>query len=349
MVHASIDSHRSCRSLCVVESLRVHRSYDLLTLVKFLCCKMKALFRVHAKSIFKPELHISCEAINEIRPNPVHHIMKKIILSDHVSDQANAAANKRHAEFENAFASYEGALAKREAQQMELAEISKRLWGERRYPAWILSFIPRIASAISSMPPVPVKAVADREEMVWQAGGNGEQRVLDVLSKQLGDEWVAISGYMNPSGEIDLLLVGPDGVMAVEVKYVNGKVHCDGDRWWLDKCDRYGNMVQRNIPIQDRKGRGPSLQVNTAASRLQRFLAERTPVTVVLRAVVLSHELSSIGDLRYITVDAISTLDTFYPMQVFDELVGTGHKLLVDDLVRLISEDHRYHASRSKK
>lgn len=37
----------------------------------------------------------------------------------------------------------------------------------------------------------------------------------------LDDAWVLIKGYKNPRGEIDYLLLGPGGLFAVEVKYVN--------------------------------------------------------------------------------------------------------------------------------
>jgi len=275
--------------------------------------------------------------------------MRKLVLSDHTQDQSNAAAHKRQEDYERAFADYENALAQRAQYGKSLSENSRRLLRDRRYFAWIFSFIPRLLNAVSSDPSAPMKVQAGRDEMVWNAGSDGEQRVLDALSGQLGDECVAISGYRNPSGEIDLLLVCPDGVLAIEIKYVNGKVYCDGDRWWRDKSDKYGNVVERNLPIADRKGRGPSAQVNASAGRLQRFLAERTPVTVVLRSVVLSHPQSSIGDMRYQTVDEISTLDAFDPREVFKRTVGTGHQLPVDDLVRTIAQDHCYHESRLKR
>lgn len=275
--------------------------------------------------------------------------MRKLVLSDHTQDQANAAAGKRQADFERAYADYESAISNRSSHAKSLAHKSQQHWQERRYFSWLLSYFPRVLHAVSARPKAPSKAAAGREEIVWNAGGEGEQRVIDALSSQLSDEWVAISGYKNPGGEIDLLLVGPDGVMAVEIKYVNGRVCCDEDRWWRDKSDKYGNVVERNLPIADKKGRGPSAQINASASRLQRFLAERTPVTVVLRAVVLSHPQSSIGETLRQTIDEIATLDSFDPMGVFKRTVGIGHRLLVDDLVRIISQDHRYHENRSKR
>lgn len=275
--------------------------------------------------------------------------MRKLVLSDHTQNQANAAADKRQAEFERAYTNFGSAVSKRTHLGASLAQRSAQYLRERRYIAWLWNFIPRAIHALTPGPKAPTKAAAGREEIVWNAGGEGEQRVINALSTQLSDEWVAISGYKNPGGEIDLLLVGPDGVMAIEIKFVNGRVCCDEDRWWRDKSDKYGNVVERNLPIADKKGRGPSAQVNASASKLQRFLAERTPVNVVLRAVVLSHPQSSIGEILRQTVDEIATLDSFDPMGVFKRTVGAGHRLLVDDLVRIISQDHRYHESRSKR
>ncbi|WP_342616748.1 nuclease-related domain-containing protein [Rhodoferax sp. GW822-FHT02A01] len=274
--------------------------------------------------------------------------MRTLVLSDHTHDQATAAASKRQADYARALGTYESALAHRAGRSQALIATSRQYFKEGRYFAWLASIVARMVMRFSAPLKAPVIAAAGRDEVVWNAGGDGEQRALDALARQLGDEWVAISGYRNPAGEIDLLLVGPDGVVAIEVKYVNGKVHCEGDRWWRDKSDKYGNVVERNLPITDKKGRGPSAQVNAAASRLQGFLAERTPVRSVLRAVVLSHDQSELGVLQSPTVHAIARLRDFDPGSLVHRILGAGHQLLVDDLVRIITQDHRYHERRTK-
>lgn len=272
--------------------------------------------------------------------------MRQITLSDHVNDQVNAAEQRRHDEFEQAKAQYAALLDQRNRRAAELAQAIAIAWAERRYLAWFGSIFRRIGHAFSSGPTEPTKAGAQREEIVFKAGADGERRVVQELSAQLSDDWVAISGYKNPAGEVDIVLVGPPGVMAIEVKFLNGKVFCDGDRWWRDKYDKYGNLVERGIAIADRGGRGPSAQVNASADRLQRFLAERTPVNRVLRAVVLAHESSSIGQLSAVTVDAIALLGGLRVAEVFAQKLPGGEQYLVDDLVRLIGQDHRYHERR---
>ncbi|MDH4482710.1 MAG: nuclease-related domain-containing protein [Rhodoferax sp.] len=275
--------------------------------------------------------------------------MKIVVLSDHSQTQANAAAGKRQADFEWGRANYEAQRALLDLRKSSLAAKSKALWSEQRYFAWLFSFVPRLLDLFSVKPAPPVKEEAQRDEMVWNAGADGEQRVKDAMDRQLGDEWVAVSGYKNPGGEIDLLLVGPDGVLAIEIKFLNGEVSCEGDRWWRNKSDKYGNVVERNVPIADKGGRGPSEQVNAAASRLQRFLAERSPLEYVHCAVVLSHPLSSIGVLRSVTVDAVATLDSFHPRAILTKGFGERPKCSPDDLVRLITQDHHYHARRGKR
>ena len=53
------------------------------------------------------------------------------------------------------------------------------------------------------------------------AGMEGELLVAKHLDATLGDEWVLVRGYKNRCGEIDDILVGPQGVMAIEVKHRN--------------------------------------------------------------------------------------------------------------------------------
>jgi hypothetical protein len=275
--------------------------------------------------------------------------VKNVVLSDHTHGQADAAAAKRQIDYEADYSHYEGELALRALHRSKLAAKSKSHWSERRYVAWAFSYLPRIIAYFAPKPLPPVKAQAQRDEIVWQAGAQGEQLVKDALAKQFGDEWVAISGYKNPGGEIDLLLVGPDGVLAMEIKYLNGEVYCDGDRWWRHKSDKYGNVVEENVPIADKGGRGPSEQVNAAASRLQRFLAERSALKYVHCAVVLSHPLSSIGELRSVTVDAIATLETFKPKTILNTGNGERQRYVTEELVRLITQDHQFHAKRGKR
>jgi len=275
--------------------------------------------------------------------------MRLLTLSNHTQDQVSAAAKRRQSEYEAGIESYKQHTQRRTAKSAALRQSAAHARDHRQYLAWLGFQLSRLFHALSPMPNAPRKAQASRDEVVWQAGSDGEQRVIDALSYRLTDDWVAISGYRNPGGEVDLLVVGPPGVMAVEIKYLNGQVHCDGDRWWRDKYDKYGNQVETALPITDRGGRGPSAQVNAAAERLQRFLSERTSIRRVLRAVVFSHEASRLGALQRVNVDAVALAHSFDVPSAFQRALPRGEHLPVDDIVRLIQQDHGFHARRDRK
>ena len=153
-----------------------------------------------------------------------------------------------------------------------------------------------------------------------------------------------MNGYHNPGGEIDKILVGPLGVLAMEIKFVNGAVSCDGDRWWRDKYDKFGNLVESAVPIADRRGRGPSAQVNNATDRLQKFLASRCSIRRIARAVILSNDSVRIGSLANLTVDAVTNLSGLDVGKVMSAQHLSGQTVSIDQIAQLICQDHAFHA-----
>lgn len=158
---------------------------------------------------------------------------------------------------------------------------------------------------------------------------------------------VLISGYSNQKGEIDQVLVGPNGVICIEVKYMNGHISCVGDVWSRDKYDNYGNLVERNVPIQDKGGRGPSAQVNASADRLQDFLRQRSSVQRVYQALVFSHESSVLASIKAPTVDLVADLKTFAIGHLINELARHAAAINVVEVVSLIRRYHAFHAHKT--
>ena len=275
--------------------------------------------------------------------------MRTITLSDHAGDQANAALQARNDLNQQNFKRYQDQVNVRALHGLTLVENSRNAWKKGNYFAFLVSFIHRIAHAISAKPVQPTAQLADRDENVFRAGAEGEYKVVSFLAARLSDQWIAISGYKNRGGEIDLLLVGPPGIMAVEVKYVNGRIFCNGDQWWRDKYDKYGNLVESAKPISDRGGRGPSEQVNASAELLQIFLIkENTPLKRVLRAVVFSHEAAEMGNINGLTVDCATLLPNLNIDYEF-ERHGLRENLLVDELARLIRKDHAHNERKTPR
>jgi hypothetical protein len=194
---------------------------------------------------------------------------------------------------------------------------------------------PALGSAAASAPS------AEQERLA--AGVAGEQQVARELGLALGDDWVLLRGYRNKRGEIDHLLLGPPGLVAIESKHLNATVSCDGDDWRFEKFDRYGNLVERGS-LTDRGGRSPSVQLNEPATALEEFLTARRGPVSILRVVLLTHPNSRRGRCRKPTVH-ITTSAAALASQLTDMppvLIAAQRARLEE----LISRDHRYHEAR---
>ena len=198
-------------------------------------------------------------------------------------------------------------------------------------------------------PPRPPRGESSDEEQMWQAGNEGERRVTEHLSSVLNNDWTLISGYRGPGGEVDQILVGPLGVCALETKYLNGRVFVSGDIWEIDKYDNYGNRVESGRPIEDRRGRSPSEQINGAVKPLERFLSKRGLVKRVNRAVVLTHDKSEVGRVERQTVDYIGTLTEVTVDCLFSQRAPRLDRASAVSVVRRIQGDHEFHRKRSSR
>ncbi len=93
------------------------------------------------------------------------------------------------------------------------------------------------------------------------AGRSGEIQVAGVLARELPDEYVLINGLALPrgAGDIDHLVIGPNGVFLLETKTMAGRIVCQPDgTWQRTRIGRAGTsyvayigdpaaQVQRNI------------------------------------------------------------------------------------------------------
>lgn len=267
--------------------------------------------------------------------------MKTLILSDHTGDQVSAAVAAREAEYAKAAKAYQIALASRKTLINSRRHAISVAWGNRKLLSTVAAIISLGSAHLSSKPSVPTRKAASREEIVWASGHEGEQRVMEHLSR-LPDEWVLVSGYRNAKGEIDQILLGPSGIFAIEIKFINGVVHCDGDRWWSDKYDRYGNLVETGKPLADKRGRGPSKQVNESADLLQSFLAKHANITQVQRVIVLAHTRSRLGELNNLAVDAVTTIDAFDLGRLFSLSSTKLDAQAVDQVLQAIRKGHAF-------
>ena len=185
------------------------------------------------------------------------------------------------------------------------------------------------------------------DEIKLAAGIEGEQLVVNELATELGDEWVLFRGYKNRSGEIDHLLLGPQGLIAIEGKHRSATVSCRDDEWWYDKYDRWGNHVEQGW-LKDRRGRSPSRQVNEPADALQDFLRSRGRDIAISRVVLLTHHRSAWGRTEESTVHLTRSAREVVERLIRPLPAGADRHAL-HELEQLIVRDHRFHATRRQR
>lgn len=280
-------------------------------------------------------------------------IVRTIELSNHPADALRIARQRRagsgppgsarpgpdeqgQAEFAEAFARHQ-LLVRRAANTRDKAR------AQRRWLTWL-----RATLAVRRLRRLaPLAAIAGREPPDAQeslaVALAGEQQVAHELGRMLGNDWVLVSGYCNKRGEIDHLLLGPPGLLAIESKQLNATVWCDGDDWHFEKLDRHGNRVERG-GLTDRGGRSPSIQLNEPASLLEEFLSSRHGPVSILRVVLFTHPGSRRGRCRKPTVH-VTTSATALAAQLNDmpPVLRAAQRARLEEL---ITRDHRYREPR---
>jgi Nuclease-related domain len=269
--------------------------------------------------------------------------MRVVKLSDHPGDLLRQSRKRGGKEQQRAMSQFRAAERKHQAELGRLTEERDQARARRRWLAWFLAALAvRRARRKAPVPPVQPAVLSDDEARL-AAGIAGEQFLAEQLGKVLNGEWVLFRGYYNQRGEIDHLLLGPLGLVAIEVKYVNGTFHCEGNRWRVVKFDNYGNQVE-DYELTDKRGRSPSVQLNEPADLLEQFLHSRGEDVSVLRVVQLTHPKAQVGTLRRATVNIFTKTSqlTTLMKKVPQPLDPASRSRLEDLIVR----DHKHHASR---
>ncbi|GAA2975166.1 Nuclease-related domain-containing protein [Actinokineospora diospyrosa] len=177
----------------------------------------------------------------------------------------------------------------------------------------------------------------------YQAGAAAEEHAAWELMACFDDRWALFLGYLNRRGEVDLVLVGPGGVWAIEVKGRGVRVHVDGEEWTFEKFDRYGNLVDDGR-LCDRSGRSWGRQVRDVAGALEAFLLKRGVPVPVNAAVVVMHDRAEVGSLYDLPI--VLSIGTDYLVDQIRSVPATLSTHQQADVERLIRQDHEFHRER---
>lgn len=112
---------------------------------------------------------------------------------------------------------------------------------------------------------MPRFEMAVQERNQYMAGQKGEEELIRLLQRNLDESWVIFRNIDLPDrqGDIDLVLVGPGGMYALEVKVYSGNNRNFGERWQRKYLGRWV-ALEKN----------PSEQAKRNAVRLSNFLRE---------------------------------------------------------------------------
>jgi hypothetical protein len=115
--------------------------------------------------------------------------------------------------------------------------------------------------------------------LFYRLGRWGEERVIEHLRALLDDRWTLFRNVTWPkhrSGDIDMVLVGPNGVWACEVKTYSGDIRNVDDRW-----ERRGKRGWYTLFSH------PGKQARTGAVRLKTFLNDQQIAIAFVKPVVI--------------------------------------------------------------
>ena len=114
-----------------------------------------------------------------------------------------------------------------------------------------------------------------RRYRTYRGGLEGEQRVSKLLKAKLNNNYYLLNDvyFRGGGGDIDHIVLGPNGLFVVETKNWSGKISCLGDDWQRESRPSATGS--------------PSKQVKRNASRVQKLLETTSKLKVWVEAVVV--------------------------------------------------------------
>ncbi|HYA15536.1 MAG TPA: nuclease-related domain-containing protein [Syntrophales bacterium] len=272
------------------------------------------------------------------------YLMKKIILSDHITEVLDERHKQREGRNVIRLEDYRNELKKRQDMIDESRRFLKESLREGRFIEAIRNTMEYYKRKKSEKPLYPTLEGPDVKERRYASGRDGEWKVDKYFGHRLNDEWAILAGYRNVRGEIDRLLVGLGGIFAMEIKNIKGNVSCSGNDW---KRSFYIDGIPKEEPIidgkDDGKRRGPGRQLNEPADVLEKYLNKTFPSCRICRIIVFTHEKTKLGSLEGHAMDEVVLLGNWQLEETLEKssFRMTGPEL--EKMVRKIENSHQFH------
>lgn len=127
------------------------------------------------------------------------------------------------------------------------------LWSQ----AWHFGGYGFAAAAFLGLLGVNAGIRALRNHNRWRRGVVGEETVLAAL-RPLPDTYTCITNFVVPGtrqGDTDAIILGPYGLLAVEVKAYTGRYGCLGDAWYMIRHDGTHQPLRSSVSRQLKRAR----------------------------------------------------------------------------------------------
>ena len=92
----------------------------------------------------------------------------------------------------------------------------------------------------------------------WRRGAEGEEAALAALRPLPDPAYTGVANFVVPGtrqGDTDVLVLGPFGVLVVEVKTYAGRLGCHGDSWHCVRPDGTRQPLRSSVSRQLKRGR----------------------------------------------------------------------------------------------
>jgi len=133
----------------------------------------------------------------------------------------------------------------------------------------------------------------------WGIGAEGEETVAQYLNV-LGHPYRVIHDVVLPEigGNIDHIILGPNGIFVIETKNHNGFITCNGDYWTQRK------VGQRGTPYLGKIG-CPSKQVKRNAISLRNLIRDRLGINLYVNCAIVFTNKDAVLSIKSPTVEVL--------------------------------------------
>jgi hypothetical protein len=264
--------------------------------------------------------------------------VQHLLLCDHHEEPLRRLREERGQRYQQARAEYQRELRAYDEEMTSLAETYHTAFRRLRVFQGVGAWWRHRTLLKRGDPPAPLQEGPTVEEQRRQAEAEAEQRLAaDLLTALPGAAWTLMKGYQNHKGDIDYLLIGPVGVVALNCQHLPGTILCTRDRWMRQKYDPKGAPVTQ-VPIVDRTGRTPSQQLNEPVMELIERLSRRGLDCGILRAVVLTHPEVRLSTVEASTVQ-ILLLSNVQPF-LWEMCRSASSSILTERIIEFVQHDH---------